>query len=66
MTPAEAITALFTVYGSAGLLFAVAFVTRGLSRVDPQTRGASWFFRLLLLPGAAAFWPWLLLRWRRS
>lgn len=50
-------------YAALGLLFAVCFVTRGAQRVDTQAVGAGWGFRLLILPGVAAFWPLLLRRW---
>jgi hypothetical protein len=50
-------------YGLAGLLFGLVFLARGAATLDPAARGAGWGFRLLLLPGAAAFWPWLAWRW---
>jgi hypothetical protein len=50
-------------YAVAGLVTAVAFVAFGVTRVlehpVPVTIGA----RILLLPGAAALWPYVLLRW---
>ena len=46
-------------YAGAGALFAVAFVLAGVARVDPAAKGAPWTFRVLILPGAAALWPWL-------
>ena len=49
-----------------GVLFAVAFVTVGVGRVDAAAKGAGVGFRLLILPGAAALWPVLLRRWMRS
>lgn len=54
------------VYLGAGLLFALAFVVRGAARIDPAARGATWGFKLAILPGAAAFWPLLARRWRRG
>jgi hypothetical protein len=49
-----------------GLVTAVLFVTCGVSRVLDQgttiTRGA----RILWLPGAAALWPYVLVRWLRA
>ena len=52
-------------YFLAGLLFAVPFVARGVQRIDPVAAGGTLGFRLLLLPGAALFWPFLLGRWIR-
>ncbi len=53
-------------YLALGLAFALAFVTRGAARIDPNADGATWGFRLLILPGAAALWPVLLSRWLRA
>lgn len=49
---AQSIVAIIGLYASAGLLFALWFVTAGLARVDKSARDASWGLRLLLLPGS--------------
>ncbi|RKY17010.1 MAG: hypothetical protein DRQ55_16750 [Planctomycetota bacterium] len=49
-----------------GLVFGVAFVSVGITRVDPAAKGSSVRFRLLILPGVAALWPLLALRWMRA
>jgi hypothetical protein len=54
---------LYTVLGG---VFAVAFVTAGVQRIDPNAKCAGMVFRLLILPGSAAFWPLLLRRWIRG
>lgn len=54
------------VYLGIGFLFGVAFVARGVERIDPAAKGARWHFRLLILPGCAAMWPVLLKRWIRG
>jgi len=46
-----------------GFAFALAFVTRGVGRIDPAARGATWGFRLVVLPGVVALWPLLARRW---
>lgn len=56
------VTAL-TVYVGLGLLFAVVFLWRGIDRLDSAVPGSSLGFRLIILPGVAAFWPVLLRRW---
>lgn len=50
-------------YAALGLTFAAAFVTVGVSRLDPAARGTSWRFRALILPGSALLWPLLLTKW---
>lgn len=51
-------------YVALGLATALAFVIYGVTRVQgaPVTIGA----RLLIFPGAAALWPVVLARWRKS
>jgi hypothetical protein len=60
---AEFVVGLLVVYAMAGLLFAIAFVSVGVRRVDPVATGAGLAFRLIILPGVAALWPLLLRRW---
>lgn len=56
---------IFYGYVSLGLLFAIAFVWRGVQKVDQQAAGTGFAFRCLILPGSIAFWPLLLRRWLR-
>ena len=53
-------------YAIVGVLFAILFVLRGVQSVDHRAQGASIGFGLLIFPGAAAFWPLLLMRWLRA
>jgi hypothetical protein len=53
----------FETYAGFGLIFAVLFVGFGVQRVDSEARGSGVGFRLLILPGVAAFWPMFLYRW---
>jgi len=66
MTVAEVIVLAVSAYLACGLLFGLAFVTAGVGRVDAAARGTSAGFRLLILPGAAALWPFLAARWLRA
>jgi len=50
-------------YLACGLAFAVPFVLAGVERIDPHAAHGSWGFRLFIIPGTMAFWPWLLKRW---
>ncbi len=53
----------FYFYALLGLVFALAFVTVGVKRIDSQANGSGAAFRLLIFPGSVAFWPMLLRRW---
>lgn len=50
------------VYSSIGLVFALVFVVRGVSRIDPAAVDGSIGFRILIVPGVVAFWPVLMRR----
>jgi len=52
-----------TLYAALGVAFAVPFLIAGVSRIDPHAAGAGIAFRLLVFPGVAALWPFLLRRW---
>jgi hypothetical protein len=60
---AELLVGTLTGYASVGFLFAIAFLARGVARIDGQAAGASLGFRLIILPGVTALWPFLLGRW---
>lgn len=51
-------------YLLAGLVLGVPFVLRGVDRLDPAARGGSTGFRLAILPGVIALWPWIVFRGR--
>ncbi len=54
---------LAAVYLAAGVVFALAFLARGVERIDPAAHGASFGFRCLIAPGVVALWPLLARRW---
>ena len=54
------------VYGLVGISFAIVFVSFGVQGLDSEARGSGIGFRVLILPGVAAFWPMLLSRWIRG
>lgn len=62
MTTAETLVALSQAWGALGALVAVAFVTVGIGRIDPDARGA-YAFRPLIIPGVILLWPLVLWRW---
>jgi hypothetical protein len=65
-TLAKALVYTLAVYTILGLAFAVPFVWRGVQRLDSEADGSGVGFRLLILPGVAAFWPMFVYRWRRG
>lgn len=63
---AEPLAFALQLYAVVGAIFAVPFAWRGAGALDPAARMGSWGFRLLILPGAAALWPVLLVLWARA
>ncbi|PYX75162.1 MAG: hypothetical protein DMG72_08145 [Acidobacteria bacterium] len=63
---AKAIVYTLAIYAGLGLLFAMPFVCFGVQRSDSEAQGSGVGFRLLILPGVAAFWPMFLYRWTRG
>ena len=57
------ILSALALYAGAGFLFALAFLTVGIGRIDPAARGSGIGFRLTILPGVVALWPLMLVRW---
>lgn len=51
---------------SAGILFSVFFLARGLKVVDEGAHGSSIGFRIIIIPGIIVFWPMLLRKWIRA
>ena len=48
-------------YVLVGVIVALAFVTCGVTQVLPYSMSLG--ARILVLPGAAALWPYVLVRW---
>ena len=57
------ILTIIAIYLATGLLFAIPFVVKGVSKVDEGAHGATWGFRVIIIPGTIVFWPLLLKRW---
>lgn len=57
---------LLAFYVVVGAVTAFAFVTFGIARVLPPGTPVTLGARLLLLPGAALMWPYVLLRWVKA
>jgi hypothetical protein len=66
----EAITpvilALIGAYLALGIPVGIAFIARGVDRIDPGMAASPKRVRLVILPGAIALWPILLAKWIRA
>jgi hypothetical protein len=62
----SAVLYALALYAAAGVATSLAFVSVGLAQVlhppMPATLGA----RILLLPGAFALWPYIVIRWCKA
>jgi hypothetical protein len=57
---------VLAVYALVGVVTALAFVTFGIARVLPAGTPVTLGARVLLVPGAALLWPYVLLRWLKA
>ena len=53
-------------YAAAGVAIAAAFVVFGVTRVLPEPLPVTVGARILLFPGTALLWPYVLARWLKS
>ena len=51
------------IYLFIGFLFGIPFAFAGAKVIDPAAVKGSLGFKLLIIPGCAIFWPYLLKRW---
>jgi hypothetical protein len=63
---ANLFVAALAIYALLGTLFALAFISFGITRIDSEAKGSGWGFRAIIFPGVVAFWPLLLFRWARG
>ena len=54
------------VYLAAGLIFAIPFVIKGVTKIDEGAHGSTCGFRMIIIPGTIVFWPLLLKRWLKA
>jgi hypothetical protein len=60
---AQFVVSVVEAYVLVGVAFALMFLPRGVTRLDPRVAGAPKVLRLLILPGIVALWPLFAWRW---
>jgi len=60
---AQFVVSVVEAYVLVGVAFALMFLPRGVTRLDPRVAGAPKILRLLILPGIVALWPLFAWRW---
>lgn len=60
---ATAILSIVGLYVIVGLIVGVAFVLRGVNRVDAAAADSPFVFRVVIFPGCVGLWPILLWKW---
>jgi hypothetical protein len=53
-------------YAAMGVAIAAAFLVFGVTRVLPEPVPVTLGARIMLFPGTAALWPYVLIRWLKS
>jgi hypothetical protein len=66
LAAARVVAAALELYLAAGVVFAAAFLPRGIVRVDPLVGHSPLTVRLLFAPGVVALWPVLARSWWRA
>ncbi|MFM9910049.1 MAG: hypothetical protein ACKVOW_11895 [Chitinophagaceae bacterium] len=54
------------IYLAAGFIFAIAFLIKGIRKVDENIHGSSKGFFFVIIPGVMVFWPFLLKKWMQA
>ena len=54
---------IIAIYLACGFVFAIPFVIKGADKIDEGAHGATWGFRLIIIPATIVFWPLLLKKW---
>ena len=57
---------VLALYAAAGVAIGIAFVAFGVTRVLPEPATVTLGASVLLFPGAATLWPYVLVRWLKS
>ena len=57
---------VLALYAAAVVAIGIAFVAFGVTRVLPEPATVTLGARVLLFPGAATLWPYVLVRWLKS
>ena len=57
---------LLGIYCLIGIVFAIYFVSKGVTQLDPDTKGSTRMFRLLIFPASVALWLPLWLKLRKA
>lgn len=60
------ILVVVAIYLLAGLVFAIPFVIKGVTKIDEGAKGSTWGFRIIIIPGTIVFWPVLLKKWMKE
>ena len=53
-------------YICCGILFAIAFLSKGITKTDEAAHGSGLGFKIIILPGVIALWPVLLIKWLKA
>jgi len=57
---------IFGIYLALGVIFSIAFLWKGIHKVDEGAKGSGFFFKLLIFPGLTFFWIFFLRKWLKT
>jgi hypothetical protein len=59
----EILFLIIAIYLLLGFVFGLAFMAKGITKIDEAAKGSSISFRIIIFPGMMVFWPVLLRKW---
>ena len=62
----EIVLNVIAVYLICGFVFSIAFLIKGISKIDKGVGGGTIGFKIIIIPGMIVFWPYLLKKWIRA
>ncbi len=62
----EFVLIVVLIYLLLGVLFVIPFLTKGMTKVDETAHGGTIGFKIIIIPGAIVFWPFLLKKWMKA
>ena len=54
------------IYLALGIIFSIAFLWKGIAKVDDGANETGVIFKMLLFPGLVAFWVYFLRKWLKT
>lgn len=65
-TTISTVLTIVEIYLALGVLFSIAFLWKGIAKVDDGAKETGVVFKMLLFPGLIGFWVYFLRKWLKT